>query len=382
MTHGFAAERVQTERRGPDPLLIGAILLLLGVGVSMLFTSSYVKASQYYGDPLYFLRRQLLPLGAGLAGGVVAAHVSLKLIQKWMPAIVILTVGVAILPFVPGIGQEYYGAGRWITVFGQSFQPSELVKLTLVLYLAFILARKAESIEDPVNSLLPPVIIVAIFGTLIYLQNDFSTAFFVIFVALVMFFIANVPMQYFVGLGFMTIPLAVLLLLTREHRVRRVLAFLDPERDPVGAGYQILAAREALQYGSVWGVGVGRSVKKLGGLPEAQSDFVFAIVGEELGFMGVVGVMALFVLFAVRGYQIAYRAQDRFVSYVAFGLTSSILLQAFLNLAVVAGMVPATGIPLPFFSAGGSSLLITLVMAGLLVNCSRQVALQEEAGDG
>ncbi len=382
MTHGFAAERVQAERRGPDPLLIGAILLLLGVGVSMLFTSSYVKASQYYGDPLHFLRRQLIPLGVGFAGGVVAAHVSLNLIRKWMPAIVILTVGVAILPFVPGIGQEYYGAGRWITVFGQSFQPSELVKLTLVLYLAFILARKAESIEDPVNSLLPPVIIVAIFGTLIYLQNDFSTAFFVVFVALVMFFIANVPMQYFVGLGFMTIPLAVLLLLTREHRVRRVLAFLDPERDPVGAGYQILAAREALQYGSVWGVGVGRSTKKLGGLPEAQSDFVFAIVGEELGFMGVVGVMALFVLFAVRGYQIAYRAQDRFVSYVAFGLTSSILLQAFLNLAVVAGMVPATGIPLPFFSAGGSSLLITLVMAGLLVNCSRQVALQEEVGNG
>ncbi|MFP4484060.1 MAG: putative lipid II flippase FtsW [Spirochaetaceae bacterium] len=382
MTHGFAAERVQTDRPGPDLLLIGAILLLLGVGVSMLFTSSYVKASQYYGDPLHFLRRQLIPLVLGLIGGSVAAHVSLKLIQKWMPAVVILTVGIAILPFVPGIGQQYYGASRWITVFGQSFQPSELVKLTIVLYLAFILSRKAESIEDPVNSLLPPVIIVAIFGTLVYLQNDFSTAFFVVFVALVMFFIADVPMQYFVGLGFMTIPLAVLLLLTREHRVRRILAFLDPERDPVGAGYQILAAREALQYGSVWGVGVGRSTKKLGGLPEAQSDFVFAIVGEELGFMGVVGVMALFVLFAVRGYQVAYRAQDRFVSYAAFGLTSSILLQALLNLAVVAGMVPATGIPLPFFSAGGSSILIVLVMAGLLVNCSRRVSVQEEAKDG
>jgi len=382
MTQGFAAERIQTERRGPDLLLIAAILLLLGVGVSMLFTSSYVKASRYYGDPLYFLQRQLIPLALGLGGALIAAHVSMERIQRWMPSIVIGTVVVAILPFIPGIGQQYYGAGRWISVFGQSFQPSELVKLTLVLYLAFILSKKADTIEDPVNSLLPPVIIVAIFGTLIYLQNDFSTAFFVVFVALAMFFIANVPMQYFVGLGFMTIPLAILLLLTREHRVRRVLAFLDPERDPVGAGYQILAAREALQYGAIWGVGVGRSTKKLGGLPEAQSDFVFAIVGEELGFVGVVGVMALFTLFAVRGYQIAYRAQDRFVSFVAFGLTSSILFQTFLNLAVVAGMVPATGVPLPFFSAGGSSLVVTLVMSGLLVNCSRRVNSGEGGEDG
>lgn len=381
MMQGFAAERVQTERRGPDPLLLAALALLLGIGLSMLFTSSYVKASRYYGDPLHFLQRQLLPLSVGLAGAVVAAYISLERIQRWMPVIVVATVAITILPFVPGIGQEYYGAGRWITVFGQSFQPSELVKLVLVLYLAYILSRKAETIDDPVNSLLPPVIIVAIFATLIYLQNDFSTAFFVVTLGLVMFFIANVPMQYFVGLGVMTVPLAILLLLTREHRVRRILAFLDPERDPVGAGYQILAAREALQYGALWGVGVGRSTKKLGGLPEAQSDFVFAIVGEELGFMGVLGVLALFVLFAVRGYQTAYRARDRFVSFAAFGLTSSILLQTFLNLAVVAGMVPATGIPLPFFSAGGSSLLVTLLMAGLLVNCSRQVAAEED-GNG
>jgi cell division protein FtsW len=374
MMQGFAAERVQTERSGLDPVLLAATVLLLGIGLSMLFTSSYVKASQYYGDSLHFLRRQLFPLGVGLAGAAVAVQISLELVKRWMPIIVLATMGIAFLPFVPGIGQEYYGAGRWITVFGQSFQPSELVKLSLVLYLAFILSRKADSIEDPVNSLLPPVIIVAIFGTLIYLQNDFSTAFFVVFVALVMFFIANVPMQYFVGLGLMTIPLAILLLLTREHRVRRVLAFLDPERDPIGAGYQILAAREALQYGAVWGVGVGRSIQKQGGLPEAQSDFVFAIVAEELGFVGVVGIMALFVIFGLRGYRIAYQVEDRFISYVAFGLTSSILLQTFLNLAVVAGMVPATGIPLPFFSAGGSSLLVTLLMAGLLLNCSRYTA--------
>ena len=373
MMHGFAAERIQTERTGPDPVLLAVMVLLLGIGLSMLFTSSYVKASQYYGDSLHFLRRQALPLGMGLAGAAIAAHISLRIVQRWMPVIVLLTMGITFLPFVPGIGQEYYGAGRWISVFGQSFQPSELVKLTLVLYLAFIFSRKADTIEDPVNSLLPPVIIVAIFGTLIYLQNDFSTAFFVVSVALVMFFIANVPLQYFIGLGLMTIPLAVLLLLTREHRVRRILAFLDPERDPVGAGYQILAAQEALQYGAVWGVGVGRSMQKQGGLPEAQSDFVFAIVGEELGFVGVVGIMALFILFGLRGYRIAYLVQDRFISYVAFGLTSSILLQTFLNLAVVAGMVPATGIPLPFFSAGGSSIVITLLMAGLLLNCSRHL---------
>ena len=219
--------------------------------------------------------------------------------------------------------------------------------------------------------LLPPLIVVGLFAVTIYLQNDFSTAMFAVFIALTMFFIADVPFRHFIGLALLTLPLGIILLLSREHRVNRILTFLFPNVDPSGAGYQTLSARAALERGGLWGVGIGRSIRKLGRLPEAHSDFVLAIVGEEIGFVGVFFVMLLFVAFACCGFAIAARARDRFISYMAFGLTASIFFQALFNMAVVSGLVPATGIPLPFFSTGGSSILMTMIMCGMLICVSR-----------
>jgi cell division protein FtsW len=376
----FAIERV--EKNSLDFGLVIALLLLVGVGISILFSSSFYRAGFLFSDPLYFLRRQLLWVSLGGAAAVLLAHLSLSLLRRLIPMALLGTAGLMVLTFVPGIGSMFLGARRWIILFGYSFQPSELVKAVTLVYLAYILSRKHEQLDDAVNALLPPVIVVAIFATLIYLQNDFSTAFFLVFVSLSMLFVAGVPLRYFAALGVMTAPLSVILLLTRAHRVNRILAFLDPTRDPGGTGYQVLASRTALAQGGLWGAGIGQGVQKFGALPEAHSDFVFAILAEELGFVGVFLVVLLFAYFAYRGFRIAYHAKDRFVSLLAFGITASIVFQALLNMAVVSGLVPATGVPLPFFASGGSSMFVSLAMCGLLVNLSRHLEYAEEPFDG
>jgi cell division protein FtsW len=376
----FAIERV--EKNSLDLGLVVALLLLVGVGISILFSSSFYRAGFLFSDPLYFLRRQLLWISLGGLVALLLAHISLAVVRRLIPIALLSTAGLMLLTFVPGVGSMFLGARRWIILFGYSFQPSELAKATTLVYLAFILSRKHEQLDDAVNALLPPVIVVGIFATLIYLQNDFSTAFFLVFVSLSMLFVAGVSLRYFVALGVMTAPLSVILLLTREHRVNRILAFLDPGRDPAGTGYQVLASRTALAQGGLWGAGIGQGAQKFGALPEAHSDFVFAILAEELGFVGVFSVVLLFAFFAYRGFRIAYLAKDRFVSLLAFGITASITFQALLNMAVVSGLVPATGVPLPFFASGGSSMFVSLALCGLLVNLSRRLDYSEEPVHG
>ena len=366
----FDAERI--EKRQFDLVFLTVLALLVGIGTTMLFSSSHFRAENLFADPLHFLRRQAAWVVLGAGAAIIAARLSLERLRSWIPSLLLVTFGLMVLTFIPGIGVRFLGARRWIFVFGYSFQPSELVKLALVIYLAHILSRKHARIDDPVNALLPPALVVALFVILIYLQNDFSTAGFVIVIAMTLFFTAGVPIRYFFSLGAMVLPLSLLMLLTKEHRVNRILAFIDPGRDPAGAGYQVLTARAALVHGGLWGTGVGGSVRKLGWLPEAHSDFVFAVIAEELGLIGVTLIVVLFATLAYRGYRIAYRSGNRFYSLLAFGLTSSIFRQTLLNMAVVSGVVPATGIPLPFFSSGGSSVFVTLVMCGLLLNISRR----------
>lgn len=378
MSERFAIER--TPRRGDTALLV-VLFLLIGIGLSVLFSASHNWAEQLYGDPLRLIRRQAIWVVLGIVVALVAYHVRLSFLRSLVPVMIVAALGLMALTFVPGMGEEYLGGRRWILLFGSSFQPSELVKVVLVFYLAHILDRKQDRLDDTMNSVVPPLIVVTAFGALIYLQNDFSTSVFVVLLALLVLFVARVRLSFFIGLAVVTAPLAVILLLTREHRVVRILAFIDPNIDRFGAGYQVLQAQRALEFGGLWGRGIGQSVQKYGTLPEPHSDFVFAVLGEEVGFMGVVIVVALFVAFAVKGYRLAFTATTVFRSLLAFGLTSAIVLQALLNMAVVGGLVPATGIPLPFFSHGGSAILMTLLMCGLLLNVAREesVALRATA---
>ncbi|MBI9103254.1 MAG: putative lipid II flippase FtsW [Spirochaetales bacterium] len=370
MSDRFTLERVP-ERPGCDFVLLIIVVLLAGIGIVSLFSASYYNADVFQGDSLYFLKKQAVFLVIGVVAFFVSSRVSLSWVQKNIPLFLLLSFLLLCATFVPGIGKKVMGATRWIRFGSFSFQPSELAKLVILLYLASIFSKKEERIHETGNVVLPPLLVTVLFVSIIFYQNDFSTAVFVFLLSMTMFFMANVKMVYFILIGTFTIPLAGIMLFTREHRVKRLISFLEPEMDPAGTGYQIIASQSALSNGGVWGTGFGRGIKKLGGLPMVDSDFVFASMGEEAGFLGITIIILLFILFAFRGYWISTSSGDRFGYYLGFGITTAILYQAFFNMAVVVGLVPATGIPLPFFSSGGSSLLVTFIMCGLLLNISR-----------
>ncbi len=369
MSERFALERIPKKN---DINLALLLILIVGVGYATLFSASYNWAEKLYGDPFRLVRRQVFWVGLGAVAAFIAYRFPLDLLRKLVPALLLGGVGLMLLTFIPGLSEEYLGARRWIFVFGTSFQPSEFVKVVLVVYLAHILSRKRDQLDDTFNNVVPPLIVVLLFAGLIYVQNDFSTAVFVMSVALAIFFAAGVRIRFFVGLLIVVAPLATILLLTREHRVLRILAFLDPELDRFGSGYQVLAAQRGLANGGLWGRGIGQSLQKYGSLPEPHSDFVFAVLGEEFGFLGIAAIVGLFAIFAFKGYQVAMTTKDSFRSLLAFGVTSMIVFQALLNMAVVSGLVPATGIPLPFFSHGGTAVFMTLAMVGLLLNVARE----------
>jgi cell division protein FtsW (lipid II flippase) len=264
------------------------------------------------------------------------------------------------------------GAQRWIVVGGFSFQPSELAKMTLILYLAHIFSKKGYDIKDFKRGLLPPLVVVVVFLVLTLMQNDYSTMIFLAVLALGMFFVAGLQNRYFIILGTVGLPLSIIYLFLEEYRVLRILNFLNPFRDPTHSSFQILSSLRTLGEGGLWGGGLGAGVRKLGGLPDVQADYILANVGEEVGFLGILIVFTLFSLLFYRGVRISFSHKNMFYKYLGLGISFSIFLQFLLNAGVVVGALPATGIPLPFFSAGGSSLLITLLMMGVLLGLSRQ----------
>ncbi len=363
-------ERVAKERG--DIVLVMLVTAILGVGIALLFSASSSFSARTFQDPLYLVKRQLIWAALGAAAAFIVSLTPLEIVRRALPFILLATLVTSLLPFLPGIGTRVLGSRRWIMMFGMSFQPSEMVKVTLILYLASYFARREDSENMSLNAMIPPFIVVCFFAAIILLQNDYSTAIFVVVTGLAMLFVARVRSLHFVLITLFTGILGFLLLFTREHRVQRLLAFFDLSSYRTGTAYQIVNARAALVSGGIWGRGLGRSVAKLGPLPMAHSDFIYTIIGEETGLLGALFIIILFVLLAWRGFQISLRAKDSFSCYAAFGVTAAISLQALLNMAVAVGLVPTTGVTLPFFSAGGSSLFATLIMCGLLVNLSRR----------
>ncbi|MCK5152966.1 MAG: putative lipid II flippase FtsW [Spirochaetales bacterium] len=378
MNYNFSAERI--ERNSGDFMLALLMVLLAGIGISALFSASYYYGSYKFGDSGYFFTRQFVFMLVGSVLAFTVSRLSLSFISKFIPLLLFVSLILMLATFIPGIGREMMGGRRWIIIAGKSIQPSEFVKLTVILYLSSIFSKKHEKIHDFFNSVLPPLLIVSVFTALILAQNDFSTAAFVMIISLVMFYVAGVKYGYFVFIFTAIIPLAGMLLFSKEHRVRRIISFLDPGSDPANAGYQVLSARRALSNGGFWGAGIGLGSQKLGGLPEAHSDFIFAVIGEEAGILGIAFIIVLFLALAVRGYALAlkFREKNLFAYFLTFGLTTSILYQALINMAVVSGMLPVTGITLPFFSHGGSSVIVTFIMCGLLFNLSRNKNLLME----
>jgi cell division protein FtsW len=367
----FAVESSARKYRA-DHVLIACVFLLTGVGLATLYSASYAFGERFYQSGLYFFSKQVIFCVIGLAAFFSASWIKLSTLRKFIVPMVVATVVLCMLPFAPGIGVTKNGASRWIWVTPtNTFQPSELVKLTLPFYLAHIFSKKQERINSLVSGILPPAMITLLFFLLIYLQNNFSTSVFIAVNALFMFFLAGVRYRYFICGAITLIPVSVFLVLTKEHRLRRIISFFMPNWEPQGAGYQVNASLLSIGSGGLLGKGFGQGTRKIASVPEIQSDFIFSSFSEETGLVGVVLFYALFAAFTIHGYRAALKCQDMFRRLLGCGLVTMVSSQALLNIAVVSGAVPATGLPLPFFSAGGSSLLITLATAGLIVNISR-----------
>ncbi|MDR1507163.1 MAG: putative lipid II flippase FtsW [Treponema sp.] len=357
--------------RRADHLLVASIFLLTGIGLVTLYSSSYAFSERFFGNALHFISRQLVLAAVGMVLFFVASRIDLEALRKWIKPMVIITMTLCVLTFVPGIGVMRNGATRWIHIGSSTYQPSELVKLVLPFYLAHIFGKKQDSLDSFSSGMLPPAIVTVIFFTLIYLQNNFSTAVFVLLNALVIFYMAGFRMRFFLGAAAVFLPLSAYFILTKDHRLRRFISFFKPEWDPLGSGYQVRSSLLTVSSGGFWGKGIGQGTRKIASVPEIHSDFIFSSFSEEAGFIGVFLVFSLFAVFGFSAYRSALRNSDPFRRLLSFGLTTAILTQILLNTAVVVGAIPATGVPLPFFSAGGSSLATTLVMTGLVVNNSR-----------
>jgi cell division protein FtsW len=362
-------------RRQPDHILIASILLLTGFGLVTLYSSSYAFAERFFGSGLYFISRQFVFGAVGLFAFFAAAGIRLDLLRKIVKHLVIFTMLLCCLTFVPGVGAVKNGASRWIHIGPFTYQPSEAVKVVLPLYLAHIFDKKGSEIDRLGSGILPPVLVVTLFAFIIYLQNNFSTAMFVVLNALVMFFLAGMKFRFFLSAGFIVLPISVFLVLIKEHRLRRLMSYLNPGSDPLGAGYQVRSSVLSIVSGGFWGKGFGQGTRKIASVPEIQSDFIFSAFAEETGFLGILLFTVLFAVFAWRGYRGAIESERTFERLLGAGLVTMIITQVMLNIAVTAGAVPTTGIPLPFFSAGGSSLATTMLMAGIIVNVSRKTVI-------
>ncbi len=348
--------------------MLALLWLLLGIGIVYLFSASWYFARAVFDDPFRIWRRQLILVIMGSLAGFVVCHVPRTYIRRSVPALVWIALALNWLTYLPGIGYQSGGARRWIDIFGITFQPSELTRIVLVLYLARMLEKNKEKLNDFRYGFLPSLCIVAVLILSVYFQNDFSTVAYLLVLALMLFFVAGVPRATIGLLALSGGLISVAMLAAKSYRIERVLAWLQPGVDPTGNGYQLLKAKTALESGGLWGQGIGQGVIKKGGLPSAHSDFLVAVIGEESGLIGIAIVLGLYTVFAIKGWSAAKNIRNEFSRWGLFGLVTAIYWQVLVNFAVVSGLVPATGIPLPLFSAGGSAAFMTLVSLGLIFN--------------
>jgi cell division protein FtsW len=358
-------------RSRPDVALLIVTGLLLGIGIVMVFSASSAIAYTQFHDATYYLKRELLWAALGIAAlvlGMRLDYTKLRPAAGWLFAL-----SLALLAFVlvPRFGLIEGGARRWLGFGPLTFEPSELAKLALVLFLANVFSRRAEGAASFVRAGFPAFAAAGACFALVMRQPDLGTASLYLLTAFVMLFAAGAPLLQLALEAAIALPAVVAFIYSSTYRRDRFLAFLNPWKDPQGTGYHIIQSLYALGSGGLMGLGLGQSRQKFGYLPAQHTDFIFSIIGEELGFVGTAALVLLFLVFAYRGIRIALRAQDRFGFYLAIGVTTSIALQAAINVAVVTASWPVTGVPLPFISYGGTSLVITLFSVGLLASVSR-----------
>jgi cell division protein FtsW len=360
-----------------DKIFLSVVLILVGFGIVMVYSTSGVQA-ETQGDGHYFLMRHLLSILLGFIVMTVASVVPYTYYRR--PGVIIpllfFVLMLLVLTLIPGIGSKINNARRWLTIGNfRTFQPSELAKLILVLYFSYYMEKKQEKITSFSFTVLPSLIILGVCFSLIVIQPDLGTAINIVVLVVAIWFLAGVRLTHLLGIFVLVAPVIAALAWNRTYQRTRLLMFLNPWQDSKGSGYQLIQSLTAIGKGGLAGVGLGQGQQKLFYLPEPYSDFIFSTVGEELGFLGAVVIIGLFGILLWRGVLIAFHAPNLFGTLTAFGLTLLIGIQAIINLGVVTGLLPTKGLPLPFISHGGTSLIVCMASSGILLNISKYCSM-------
>jgi cell division protein FtsW len=363
-------ERVAAARTN-QVLLLAPTALLTVAGLVMVFSASSVSAFTTYGSSFWFFNRQLLYAGVGSVLLILTSRMRYRVWQRLSVPFLAVTIGLLMLALHPAAGTSAYGASRWIDLGSFTLQPSEFAKLALVAFTATVLTKKWNRLDDPMHLVIPLGIVVALVAGIVILQRDLGTTLILVGTVFLLLFVAGVRLRYLLITGAFGLLCTAYLIFGEGYRRTRLLSFSDPWADAQNTGYQLIQGLIALGSGGWFGVGLGASRQKWEFVPNAHTDFIFAIIGEELGFLGGLAIVALFAALIYAGIRIAVRAPDTFGRLLAAGITAWIGLQAIVNLGAVTGLLPITGVPLPLVSFGGSALIVTLAGIGVLSNIAR-----------
>ena len=359
-------------RKHFDYILFISVLIISIFGLIMIYSSSYVWAEYKFQDPFKFVKNQGIFFLLGVFFMISISKIPFSFFKKHCKTSFLICIVLLIGVLIPGIGSIRNGSRSWFGIGSFGIQPSEFTKLAFILFTANYLTKNEKNMKHFKTGILPILGLTLFVFFLIMLQPDFGTGMILVMSIMGMLFVGGVPLSFFLKLGALGIVGIVALILAAPYRLTRILSFLNPWEDPLGSGFQIIQSLYAIGPGGLFGYGFLNSRQKHFYLPEPQTDFIFSIISEEFGFMGILIVASLFLLIIYRGFTIARNASELFPKYVAFGITFQIAFQAILNLMVVVGLIPVTGVTLPFLSYGGSSLLITLCGIGILLNISRK----------
>jgi cell division protein FtsW len=352
--------------------LLAVTVTLTLFGIVMVFSASQVTALSEHRDSFYYLKRQLLWAALGFAVLLLLSKLGYRHLQRLSKPFLLVSLGLLVAALVPDISRVAGGASRWLEYGPISFQPSEVAKLAVILFCADILARRKDKLNHFYQLVIPIVPVLILVGLLIMLQPHLGTMVIIIFAVFAVMFVAGARLRHLFLMGVTGVSAVSVLAFTAEYRTQRLISFLNPWKDPMNTGFQIIQSLIALGSGTIFGHGLGMSRQKFFYLPAAHTDFIFAIIGEELGLIGTLAVILAFSILAYLGIRIAFRAPTFFARLLASGITATIIIQALINMGAVTGVLPITGVPLPLISFGGSSLIFTLAGMGILLNISSQ----------
>lgn len=363
-----------------DVVLLLMVVALTSFGVVMVYSASSVMAAKNFHDGAYFLKRQGLFALIGFAAALVAMRVDYQIWRKLAVPLLLVSLVLLVAVLIPGIGGKVKGASRWIRLPGFNLQPSEFTKIALILYLAYSIDKKQDRIRSLSAGFLPYMVVLMILLGLLLKQPDLGAALTLAAVTILMLFAAGTRLVFILGSAMVALPFVAYLVITSSYRLKRIKAFLNPEQDPTGIGWQIIQSKYAFGAGGVFGQGLGEGKQKLFYLPEAHTDFILSVVGEELGFIGVLIIIGMFFILVQRALRIAMATQDTFARFLALGIAVLFAIEATVNMGVVTGLLPTKGLALPFLSYGGSSLLVSLFAVGILLNISSGLKLAPLTG--